>query len=165
MIAIGRIGRPHGTAGTVHVTPLSDHPDRFRRLNRVSVEKGNGTVITLNIESVKGQTDKTLVKFRGVDSPEQAEELRDGFILIARNDVPSLPEDTYYVFDLVGYEVETEEGDPVGILTDVQRFPASDLYLVRGEKGDVLIPAVRQFVRVDSDQRKIFVQGIEELLE
>lgn len=190
MIAIGRIARPHGLQGAVRVTPLTDVPDRFRSLSQVSVEKVDGTLVTLTVESVDSHASATLLKFQGIDSPEQADDLRDGFILIRREDVPPLPEDTFYIFDLIGYDVQTEDGQEVGILSDVLRLPANDAYVVRlhpgrftraegGEQSgesfggtslfpasdEVLIPAVRDFVRIDPERKKIIVRGLEELLE
>jgi 16S rRNA processing protein RimM len=164
-IAIGQIARPHGLKGAVRVTPLTDIPDRLRRLHQVVVEKPDGTQTTLNIESVIGAADAPLIKFHGLDSPEQAGDLRDAFLLVRREDLPALPEDTFYVFDLIGYAVQTEDGQPVGTLSDVLRLPANDAYVVRRADREVLIPAVKAFVRVDPENRRIVVRGIEELLE
>jgi len=175
MIAIGRITRPHGLKGAVRVTPLTDTPDRFRRLRQVVVERPDGTQVTLAVESVSGSADATLLKFRGIDSSEQAGDLRGAFLLVRREDAPALPEDTFYVFDLIGYDVLTGDGQVVGSLSDVLRFPANDAYVVRLHPGrcvgpspgpeEVLIPAVKDFVRIDPENRRIVVRGIEELLK
>lgn len=175
MIAIGRITRPHGLKGMVRVMPLTDIPGRFRTLKEVVVEKVDGTIVTLTIESVSGGD--SLLKFHGIDSSEQADALRNAFLLVRREDAPPLPEGVFYVFDLIGYDVQTEEGQPIGTLNDVLRYPANDVYVVRLHPGrfkgssprpgtgEVLIPAVREFVRIDPEHRKIIVRGIEELLE
>ncbi len=175
MVAIGQIARPHGLKGMVRVTPLTDAPDRFRTLNQVVVEKADGTLVTLTVESVAGHDTAPLLKFHGIDSSEQADALRDAYLLVSREEVPSLPEGTYYVFDLVGYDVLTEDGQPVGTLSDVLRLPANDAFVVRLHPGrftgssprsdEVLIPAVREFVRIDTEHKKIVVRGIQELLK
>jgi 16S rRNA processing protein RimM len=129
--------------------------------------------VTLTIASVSGHDSRPLLKFHGIDAPEQAEDLRDAFLLVPREDVPPLPEGVFYVFDLIGYDVRTEEGGPIGTLRDVLRFPANDAYVVRlhpgggssSRPGEVMIPAVREFVRIDSEHRQVIVRGIEELLE
>lgn len=174
-IAIGQIARPHGLKGMVRVTPLTDTPGRFRALNQVVAEKADGTLVPLTVESVAGHEAAPLLKFHGIDSPEQADGLRDAYLLISREEVPPLPEGNYYVFDLIGYEVLMEDGQAVGTLSDVLRLPANDAFVVRlhperstgppPRPDEVLIPAVREFVRIDSERQKIIVRGIEELLE
>jgi 16S rRNA processing protein RimM len=175
MIAVGQIARPHGLKGMVRVTPLTDTPGRFRALSQVVAEKADGTLVTLTVESVAGHETAPLLKFHGVDSPEQADGLRDAYLLVPREEIPPLPEGTYYVFDLIGYDVLTEDGQPVGTLSDVLQLPANDAFVVRlhpgrfsgssPRSGEVLIPAVREFLRIDPERKKIIVRGVEELLE
>ena len=164
MIAIGLIARPHGVKGMVRVTPLTDTPGRIQALTRVAAEKADGSSVTLVVESARETTGAVLLKLKGVDSLEQADQLRDTYLLVPREACPPLPENTFYVFDLIGFEVKTEDGRAVGVVNDVLRLPANDAYVVRRDNQEVLIPAVRDFVRVDTRQKKIFVHGIEDLL-
>jgi 16S rRNA processing protein RimM len=164
MIAIGRVVRPHGLRGEVRVASLSDLPDRLRKLGRVLVEKPDGTLLDLTIQDARGSPDAAILKFRGVDSFEQAESLRGAFLVVPREELPPLPDGTFYVFDLIGFEVRTEEGQPVGTVRDVLRFPANDAYVVGRPGGEILIPAVRDFVRIDTGAKTIFVRGIDTLL-
>jgi 16S rRNA processing protein RimM len=164
MIAIGQISRPHGVDGTVRVIPLTDTPGRIQALTQIAAEKADGSSVILIVASARETTGALLLKFQGIDSLEQADQLRDAYLLVPREAVPPLPENTFYVFDLIGFEVQTEDGQAIGILSDVLRLPANDAYVVRREHQEVLIPAVRDFVRVDTKQKKVFVHGIEDLL-
>ena len=164
MIAIGQIARPHGVKGMVRVTPLTDTPGRIQALTRVAAEKADGSSVTLVVESTRETTGAVLLKFQGIDSLEQADQLRDAYLFVPREAVPPLPENTFYVFDLIGFEVQTEDGRAIGVVNDVLRLPANDAYVVRRDHQEVLIPAVKDFVRIDAGQKKIFVHGIEDLL-
>lgn len=164
MIAIGQVARPHGVWGMVRVTPLTDTPNRFKTLTRIVAERADGTSVTLTLESSREIAGAVLLKFLGVDSLEQADRLRDAYLLVPREAVPSLPPDRFYVFELIGFEVQMEDGRAIGVVSDVLRLPANDAYVVRRDSQEVLIPAVRDFVRIDTRLKKIFVRGIEDLL-
>ena len=164
MVSVARVSRPHGLRGEVRVAPLTDSPDRFHLLKEVVMEKPDGTLATMTVEGARGHGG-LLLKFRGVDSHEQAEQLRNCYIMVRQEDVSPLPDDRFYIFDLIGYEVHNEDGDRVGTLSEVLHLPANDAYVVRRIRGEVLIPAVREFVRIDVSQRKVFVRGMGELLE
>lgn len=164
MVAIGRISRPHGVNGVVRVVPLTDTPGRLSGLGEIVVEKPDRTVLVFSIEHSRDVQRGILLKFVGIDSFEQAEGLRSAYLLVPRASVPALPQDTFYVFELIGYRVETVEGEAVGVLDDILRLPANDVYVVRKGKREVLIPAVGDFVRIDAENRRIVVDGVEDLL-
>lgn len=164
MIAIGKISRPHGVDGVVRVIPLTDTPGRFSTLTEIVVEKRDRSFVTLTIESSREVQKGLLLKFEGIGSVEQAEDLRSAYLLVSRCSVPALPRDTFYVFDLIGFRVETPDGKPIGALKDVLRLPANDVYVVGLGEREVLIPAVGDFVRIDTPNRKIVVDGVEDLL-
>lgn len=164
MVAVGQIARPHGLKGAVRVMPLTDTPGRFLGLSRVSVEKTDGSALSMDIESAREVPGAALISFRGIDTVEQADELRNAYLLVPREEIPPLPEDTFYIFEIIGFEAHTEEGRRLGVVRDVLRLPANDAYVVGSGDEEILIPAVKDFVRVDTVSRRIVVRGIEDLL-
>ncbi|MDR5683573.1 MAG: ribosome maturation factor RimM [Armatimonadota bacterium] len=144
-LRIGVVMRPHGIHGEVRVRPDTDFPDRFRTLRRVLVVRGDRTT-AYGVERVRSAGETFLVKLTGVDTPETARELSGASLHVEREDAPPLPEGRFYVHDVIGMEVTTTDGEPLGWVAEVLRTGANDVYAVRGGGREVLIPAVRDVV-------------------
>ncbi len=115
----------------------------------------------MKIESSRLVTGKPILKFAGVDTPEAASKLTNRHLAVKSDQLVKLPEDTYYVFDLIGCEVFDETGARIGKVTDVQQYPANDAYVIRTENNEeVLFPAVLEYVKeIDAENRKIVVRN------
>ncbi|MFT5088736.1 MAG: 16S rRNA processing protein RimM [Candidatus Latescibacterota bacterium] len=165
-IAIAYIGRTKGVHGHVKAQLLSTDLRRFDVIKSVVVQKQGLPDCTLQLEHWKPEEPGILLKFVGIDTPEDARKaLVKGYVTIARADVPPLPSGTYYIFELVGSRVEDEKGDEVGQIDEVLEMPSADVYVVRGDRGEILIPAVADYiVEVDIAEHRVVVRGIEELL-
>lgn len=161
-VAIGKIMKPRGIRGEAFLLPLTDFPERFNDLDAVRVESPDGAFSSLDVAYVRAYGPRTAIKFQGIDTPEDVGRLRGHFVLVTHDAVHPLPEDAFYVFQIEGLPVETASGQRVGQVVEVLSYPANDVYVVDRNGEDVLIPAVREFVRVDKD--KIVVQEIEGLL-
>lgn len=161
-VAIGKIMKPRGIRGEAFLLPLTDFPERFEDLDAVRVESPDGAFSSLDVAYVRAYGPRTAIKFQGIDTPEDVGRLRGHFVLVTHDAVHPLPEDAFYVFQIEGLPVETASGQSVGQVVEVLSYPANDVYVVDRNGEDVLIPAVREFVRVDKD--KIVVQEIEGLL-
>jgi 16S rRNA processing protein RimM len=99
-------------------------------------------------------------------SPEAAEELVGGFIEIEKEELVRLPEGRYFVFDLIGLEVTTTDGQKVGKVKEVISLPAHDIYVVEGKTRLYDIPAVREVIKnIDLNKRQMIIQPQEGLLE
>ena len=147
-VAIGKILRPRGIRGELKIMPFAASSlDRFARLDRVYVELPCGSVHRCQVVQVRQQGRFLNLKIDGIDTIEDAEALRNGFLLIDRSEIPSLPEGSFYVFELVGMEVRTETGRRLGEIYEVLELPANDVYVVRDGTRELLIPAVRDIVR------------------
>ena len=138
-IAIGKIVKPVGLRGEVKVLPWTDFPDRFAKLRRVFVRKEGESESELEIVRTRGHGGAVLIQFAGIATPEAADRLRDGELLIPKQEAMPLPEGTYYTFELIGMEVVTEDGEHVGRLSDVWRMPAHDVYVVEREGKEILV--------------------------
>lgn len=115
----------------------------------------------MEIESSRLVTGRPILKFAGIDSPEEAARLTNRHLAVTSDQLVKLPEGTYYVFDLIGCEVFDEAGVKIGEVTDVQQYPANDAYVIRTGAGEeVLFPAVTEFVKeVDAKKRRIIVRN------
>ncbi|MEW6750831.1 MAG: ribosome maturation factor RimM [Candidatus Latescibacterota bacterium] len=165
-IAVARITRTKGVAGHVRAEALTHDVRRFARLREVVVEKPGQPDRRLVLEEWHPERGGVLLRFAGVDSPEEARmALCGGYVTVAPEETAPLPADTYYVFELVGCTVEDEQGRPVGRIVDVLEMPSTDVYRVLGETGEVLVPAVANFVvLVSIPEKRVVVRGLAELL-
>lgn len=150
-VAIGEIVAPHGLRGEVRVVPLTDFPARFKATSQVLLgppggEPAGGPVA---VERARLSGRFVLAKLAGVDSLEAADRLRGRLLFVPRAHVAPLPEGRYYVFDLVGLAVETEDGALLGEVAEVLANPANDLFVVRPAGGgrEILLPALKSVVR------------------
>ena len=165
-VTIGEITKTRGVKGEVKVVPVTDCPERLCDLDSVYVETKDGTVQIAQIERVRLHSGFASFKFRGIESPEGAEKLRGSFIMVKREDVFPLKEGKFYVFQLLGLDVQTEDGTSVGTVHDVINSPANDVYVVRNGQREYLIPAVRQIVKdIDLQRGKITIDAIDGLLD
>ena len=143
-VLVGRVGRPHGVDGSFFVEDASGVPERFARGAKLIAE---GQPVEV-IGSKRGSGGRFVIKLdRAVP--------RGAALSVRRDELPPLPEDTYYTFQLVGLAVEEEGGRRLGTVTEVDNTPANDvLELAAG----VLLPLVESCVlSVDLEQGRIFV--------
>ena len=164
-LAVGKIGRTHGVHGEVRVHVTSDDPRRMETLSEVKARK-NGKDIMLRVESVRYAKGTPIVKFREWNDPESAALYTGAELFIERKDALPLGKDEYFIGDLIGCRVETEDGKPFGILTDVLQTGANDVYEVKSEEhGEVLIPAIKDCVIfVSPEEERIVIRLMKGLL-
>jgi 16S rRNA processing protein RimM len=142
LIVVGEISRVHGLRGEVLVAPVTDFPDHLLTLDEAVVVSG-GTATAVRVEAARTFRTGVLMKFSGIDSRPAAERLRGATVRIPAAKTIPLPAGEFYVFDIVGLEVRTPEGERVGEVTDVLRTGSNDVYVVRPAQGpEILLPAV-----------------------
>lgn len=166
ILQVGVIASPHGLKGEVRVYPTTDDVRRFKRLKDVLLDTGKEK-ITLEIEGVKFSGRFVLLKFKGLDEIGAVEKYRGKGLYVTRDKAVRLRRDEYFVADLIGLSVRTEDGAALGTLTDVISTGANDVYAVRME-GDreVLIPAIRECIlEVDIEGGLMTVHLLDGLLE
>ena len=167
LITIGQIVAAHGNKGEVKVYPLTDFPNRFEHLKQVVCQLKHGT-ITLTIVSVRYHKELILLQFHEIDDISKAESLIMGLLKIGHEELMPLPEDHYYIFQLLGLDVFTIQGEYLGVISDIQKTGSNDVYVIlHPETGkEILIPALKQFVTViDLPRRKILVEPIPGLID
>lgn len=154
----------------MRLLPLTDFPQRLRPGLEVYVEPPPGSPVTgrwIRLRSVQPHRGQMfIVAIEGVDSRDQAEELRSALLKVRRRDRHPLPPATYYVDDLVGMPVYTVAGgDPVGRVTAVHPGPGNDVMEVAAGERRALVPMVKQFVTVDLPAGRIVVDPIPGMLD
>ena len=153
LLAVGRITKAHGIGGEVSVLPLTEVDRRFASGATLHLEDGRA----LTIETTRPHHDRLLVKFAEVADRTEAERLRDAVLVSPARDAPPLEQEgQFWVHEVVGLEVVTEDGRALGRVREVQANPANDLWVL--EDG-TMIPAVREVVRdVDLSLRRAIVR-------
>jgi 16S rRNA processing protein RimM len=162
---IGQIVNTFGIKGFVKVNPWVNDVTRFENLKTVYI-KTKKEQKELEIEEVKYQKNMVLLKFKGIDTVEQAELLRNSYLEIDRKDAIPLEEGTYFIADLLESEVYSDEGEKLGILEDIYNAGSSDIYVVKNELGkSILLPGIPEVIKeVDLESQKITVHLIKGLV-
>lgn len=154
-IKIGKIVNAVALRGEVKVYHYSDYKERFEELEEILVER-KGKYTAYEIENIRYQKNTAILKLKGVDDRNAAEALKESDIYITEDDLRELPEDTFYVKDLIGCRVLNEEnGAEIGVIKDVLQNSAQDIYQITLKNGkEALIPVVGEFVREVSIKEK-----------
>ena len=162
---IGQIVNTFGIKGFVKVMPFTDDITRFEQLEHVLVVKG-GRKTEMTIEEVKYHKNMVLLKFKGIEDMNQAENIKGLYLQIHRKDAIPLPEDTYFIADLIGLEVYTEEGKLLGKVDDIYSTKANDVYVVKDELGkQILLPGIGEVIKdIDLEKEMITVHLLEGLV-
>ena len=162
----GQIVNTFGIKGMVKVKPFTENTKkRFDNLKKVYIKNKNEKK-EKEIEEVKYHKEMVLIKFKGIENPEQANILRNSYLVIDRENEKPLEEGTYYIVDMIGLEVYTEEGKKIGILDDIFNSGSSDIYVVKDELGkQILLPAIEEVIKkIDMKERKMIVHLIPGLM-
>ena len=140
---IGQIVNTYGIKGFVKVQPFTDNIRRFEDLKQIYLQLKKG-LETFEIEEIKYHKQMVLLKLKGIDDINEAEKYRNCYLKIDRKDAVNLPEDTYFIADLLEMEVTTEEGEMLGKIADVYPTGSNDIYVVKNEQGkQILLSAIR----------------------
>lgn len=159
-LLVGQVGKPHGIMGEVYVVSISDDPHRFDPGARLT----RGDESAVEIESMRHHGSGLLVKFVGVSSRDEADALR-GPLYVASEEVRTLDENEYWPDDLIGCRV-VEGETSWGTVTEVRPGSAHDLLVVDTERGERMVPLVKDIVvEVDLERRSIAISPPAGLLE
>jgi 16S rRNA processing protein RimM len=162
-IAVGRVLRPHGVRGELRVEILTDYPERLHA-HRVLYLGVEGTPHP--VEGVRLHRGAALIKLAGCDDRNAAEGLRGQLVQIPYEAAVPLEDGEYYDFQILGIEVVTDAGECLGQVVEVLDTGANDVFVVRGARGDVLIPAIEDVVReLDLSAQRMVVTILPGLLD
>lgn len=147
LLQIGVITTTHGVHGEVKVFPTTDDPMRFKKLKQVILDTGKGQ-IELEVAGVRFFKNMVILKFKGIDNINDVEQYRQKSLYVTRENAVPLGENEYFIADLIGLKVVSDEGEELGELSDVLQTGANDVYVVSKENTpDLLIPAIRDCIK------------------
>ena len=159
-VTIGKIIAPSGTRGNVMVMVITESPQRFAPSSKVYINRQ-----PMTIDSCTWRKGKALIKLNTIDNTKDAEKLRGQPVEIHHSQLKPLPEGQYYQFQLIGLEVWTTQGELLGNISHILTAESNDNYVVRGAKGELLIPAIEDVVKsIDLNQGRMVIEAIEGLL-
>ncbi|MBH1942403.1 ribosome maturation factor RimM [Mobilitalea sibirica] len=164
-LRVGVISNTHGVHGEVKVYPTTDDPNRFQELKQVILDTGK-EMITLEITGVRFFKQFVLLKFKGINNINDIEKYKGKDLLITRDKAVKLQKDEYFIFDLIDSEVYTDEGNKLGVLTEILTSSANDVYVVKTmDNKEILLPSIKECILdIDVENKRITVHLMKGLI-
>jgi 16S rRNA processing protein RimM len=161
-LVVGFLRRAHGLRGEIIMDLHTDFPERLRSGRRVFVGEG---YMPMTLAGARPHAKGMLVKFKDVETPEQAGQMRNQWVYVRATDLPSLPEGKLYQHELFGFQVVDENENSLGELVEILETGANDVYVVRDESGkEILLPAIPSVIlETDAGRRVMRVHLLEGL--
>ena len=146
MVTIGKILKPFGVRGQVRVESLSDVPNRFEKLETVTLARSNGDRVETTVQSIRQIGEGYILGFSAFSTPEAASDYRGALIQIQEEPDLSRPPGIFFQFELVGLPVEDQEGQTVGTVTDILDYPHQQVFVISYEGQEWLLPARKELI-------------------
>ena len=164
---VGVIASTHGLQGEVNVFPTTEDPNRFKKLKKVTLHTQRGEEIELDVQSARFFKKFVIVKFKQFDNINDVEKFRGCELTIDRKDALKLEPGEYYCADIIGLTVTDEDGNDLGVISDVLQTGANDVYEMTRSDNDqkVYIPAIKECVRnINLDEKKLIIHIMDGLM-
>jgi 16S rRNA processing protein RimM len=163
-IEAGAVVKPHGIKGEVILDLARDLTEVITESLEVRVTGRKDGERTLTVERARDHKARKVVKFKNVETVEDAEALRGWSVWLTREQIGPLDEDRWFVADIVGLDVYTDEEEYLGKLAEVMHMPANDVYVVRNGEKEILLPVIDDVIRsVDVDSGRMVIHLMEGL--
>ncbi len=164
LLEVGQIVNSYGIKGFVKVVPLVDNNSQFEKFKTLYLQT-NKHLRELHVEIVKFSKGLVLLKFKEIETIEQAKDLKNCYLKAKRNDI-KLEDGAHFIVDLIGLDVYTQDGKFLGILKEVLQPGANDVYIVENEyKNQILLPVIPDVVKaIDLENHKVIVNLIKGLI-
>ena len=153
---VGAITQTHGIQGEVKVFPMTDDVSRFKNMKGLILDTGKER-ITLEVTSARPQKNLVILKFKEYDNINDVERFKGCGLYVTKENRVKCQKDEYFIADLIGLKVISDEGEALGILDDVLQTGANDVYVVKCDNGEeILVPAIKDCVKnVDIEGKEI----------
>ena len=161
-LTVGFLRRPHGLRGEIIMDLHTDFPERLKRGRKLLVGDDH---ILMTLSGSRPHANGMLIKFEGVETPEDAGKFRNQWVYVRASDVPPLPEGQIYQHELFGFAVRDENDQPLGEVVEIIETGANDVYVVKDDSGrEILLPAIPSVVlELDPVRRMMRVHLLEGL--
>ncbi len=158
VLEIGQIVNTRGLRGEVKLNSFSEDSHRFEKLSKILV-KHKDEFKEYEIEKVSYSKNQVILKLKGIDHIDYAEKLKNLYVYVKREDLGELPKDVYYIADLIGLDVYTDDGKLLGKVDDIFNTKSNDVYVVRNDLGELkYLPGIPDVLKeIDIDNKKIIV--------
>jgi len=163
-VVIGKFRKPHGIRGEVRMTVLTDYPDLIKKGQTVYL---GHHYQAYTIRSTRWHGEDLLVSLEEMPDRSAVEIFRNIMVHMKSEQMPELPEGEFYLHQLVGLEVVTDQGEELGVLKEVLLTGANDVYLLDSPEGkEILLPATEEVIQeINLEDRIMVVHVIPGLLE
>jgi 16S rRNA processing protein RimM len=167
LFRIGVFANTHGVRGEIKVFPTTEDINRFDYLKELVMDCGKEGMKTLEVSGVKYFKNMVILKFKGIDNINNIEKYKGAELYVTRENAIPLEDDEFYIADILGADVISDEGVRLGVLKDVMQTGANDVYVVKMENGkEVLFPAIPDCVKeVDVENKKLVLHVMKGLLD
>ena len=164
-VVIGKVVSTQGNKGEVNVMPLTDLIDRFKNLDNVFLRNKNSQAI-LNVEKVRVRKDRVILKLKDIENIKEAKMIVGSFLEVERKNAVKLSKDAYFIFEIIGLEVYTENNIFLGKIENVINTGSNDVYIVkRKDKEELFIPAILDVVKdIDLEKKRITIHLVDGLI-
>ncbi len=161
-LSVGFLRRPHGLQGEIIMDLHTDFPERMKSGRKLFVGDEHKP---MTLTSVRPHQSGLLVKFKGIETSDDAGKFRNQWVFIKAKDAPPLPEGQIYQHELIGFKIVDESDNPLGELVEILETGANDVYVVRDDTGkEILLPAIPSVILdVEADSRTMRVHVLEGL--
>lgn len=163
-LVVGFLRRAHGVRGEIILDLHTDFPERLRSGKKLFIGEERKP---MTLSGARPHAKGMLLKFKGIDTPEDAGQLRNQWVYVKATELPKLPEGKIYQHELFGFDVVDEYGNSLGTLVEIIETGANDVYVVRNESGkEILLPAISSVIlEADPTQRVMRVHLLEGLVD
>lgn len=164
-VIVGRVTRPHGLRGAVHVVPDTDFPERLMNLTEAVLIKDDQPT-PVRVQGVRPHRGGVVLTLAGIGSVDEARTWQGAALAVPRAQAAPLPQGRHYVFEVLGLRVQTEAGEDLGTVAQILRTGGNDVYVVRGAGRDYLIPAISSVVvAIEPAAGRMIIRPLAGLLE
>jgi 16S rRNA processing protein RimM len=168
-LVLGRVLRPHGVRGELRLQITTAYPERIvpGKIVFVGPDPENAeTVRQFTVTRARQHQKYLILQLETINDREAADLLRQQYVMLTQEDAVPLEEGEYYLYQLIGVNVYTDENEHLGTITEVIETGANDVYVVHGPRGEVLLPAIDECVlELDLDANKMTVHLMDGLID
>jgi len=166
LIPVGKIIGTHGIKGQMKLHSFSGNADSLSAVRSVTLKSPGGALQEFAIDCFKANAGKFIIGLKGFDDINQVQQFLGSELCLKRGQLPGLEENEYYWSDLIGLQVFTDDGILLGSVADIFETGSSDIYVVRGEEREYLIPAIADVIKsVDPAGGRIVITPLDGLLD
>lgn len=162
-ILVGKIINTHGVKGEVKLYPYTENIKRFSDLKTIYIGEEKSSI---KIQGVRYHKNMALIKLEGLDNMNDVIFLKGEKVYIDELDRIKLPKDKYFIYELIDCKVFDMEGNSLGYVKDVLQNSSNDVYIIKDNEKEYLIPAVKEFIKeINISEKKIVIDVIEGMIE